>query len=72
VDDLVADGVHGLLVAPRDPAGLATAARRLLRDPQAAAGLGETARRRVLERYTLGRIAADVDRLYRRVLREGR
>ena len=72
VDDLVTDGVHGLLVAPRDPAGLAAAARRLLRDPQAAAGLGEAARRRVLDRYTLGRIAADVDRLYRRVLREGR
>ena len=69
VDDLVTDGVTGLLTDPRDPAGLAGAARRLLRDPQAAERLGETARRRVFERHTLVRIADDVDRLYRRVLR---
>jgi len=69
IDDLVTDDVTGLLVEPRDAAGLAAAARRLLRDKETAERLGEAARRLVLRRHTLGRIAQDTDRLYRRVLR---
>jgi glycosyltransferase involved in cell wall biosynthesis len=68
VDEVVTDGVTGLLVEPRDPAGVARALLRLLRDPREAARLGEAARRRVLDRYALGRIAVEFDRLYRRVL----
>ena len=69
VDDLLDHEATGLLVAPRDPAGIAVAARRLLRDPDAAGRMGEEAQRRVMRRHGLDRIAADVDRLYRRVLR---
>jgi glycosyltransferase involved in cell wall biosynthesis len=68
VDEVVTDGITGLLVAPRDPEDLARALLRLLRDPREGARLGEAARRRVLDRYALGRIATEFDRLYRRVL----
>jgi glycosyltransferase involved in cell wall biosynthesis len=64
----VTDGVTGLLVAPRDAEGTAAAILRLLRDPAEAARLGDAARRRVHERYALGRVADQFDRLYRRVL----
>jgi glycosyltransferase involved in cell wall biosynthesis len=43
--ELVADGVTGRLVAPRDPAALAAAAIDLLRDPALRARLGATAAR---------------------------
>lgn len=43
---LVADGVDGLLVRPRDPAGVAAAVARLLSDPDLAEGLSRAARRR--------------------------
>jgi glycosyltransferase involved in cell wall biosynthesis len=72
VDEVVTDGVHGLLVEPRDAAGTARALLRLLRDPGEAARLGEAARRRVLDRYSLGRVANEFDRLYRRILGGGR
>jgi L-malate glycosyltransferase len=49
---LIDDGVHGLLVPPGDPAALAAAIDRLLRDPALAARLGIAARRRVEERYS--------------------
>lgn len=41
---LVADGVDGLLVRPRDPAGAAGAVARLLSDPDLAEGLSRAAR----------------------------
>ena len=68
VDEAVTDGVTGLLVAPRDVEGTAAALLRLLRDPAEAARLGDAARCRVHERYALGRVADQFDRLYRRVL----
>lgn len=50
--DLIADGVHGLLVPPRDAGRLATAIGRLLDDRALAQRLGAAARRRALERYS--------------------
>jgi glycosyltransferase involved in cell wall biosynthesis len=49
---LIEDGVHGLLVPPGDPAGLAKAVARLLSDRELAARLGQAARRRVEQRYS--------------------
>jgi glycosyltransferase involved in cell wall biosynthesis len=51
--EVVADGETGLLVPPRDPAALAAALRRVLDDEALARRLGETARRRVEEQFTL-------------------
>ena len=48
IPDAVLDGETGLLVPPDDPAALAEAARRILRDPAEARRLGEAGRQRVL------------------------
>jgi glycosyltransferase involved in cell wall biosynthesis len=45
--ELVADGVTGLLVPPRDPVRLAAAIRELVSDPERRRALGEAARTRV-------------------------
>lgn len=47
IPELIEDGRTGLLVPPGDPAALAAAADRLLRDPAGAAALGARARRGV-------------------------
>jgi glycosyltransferase involved in cell wall biosynthesis len=52
VPELIEDGVHGLLVPPGDPAALATAILRLLREPGLATSLATAARQRVHERYS--------------------
>jgi glycosyltransferase involved in cell wall biosynthesis len=51
--DAVEDGVTGLLVPPRDPAALRAACERLLADPDLCKRLGEAARERALERFSL-------------------
>jgi starch synthase len=44
--DLIGDGVHGLLVPPGDPDGLAEALASLLLDPERRASMGEAGRER--------------------------
>ncbi|MEU3349564.1 GT4 family glycosyltransferase PelF [Streptomyces sp. NPDC006700] len=48
-------GDTGVVVPPRDPAAMAAAALRLLRDPGRRAAMGEAARLRVIEQFTLRR-----------------
>lgn len=62
----VDDGVHGLLVAEKDPAALAGAVTALLDDPERARALGEAGRRRVLDELNWGAVARRHDELYRR------
>jgi glycosyltransferase involved in cell wall biosynthesis len=51
-EELIEDGVHGLLVPPGDSERLAEAIGRLLDDRALARRLGEAARRRALEGYS--------------------
>lgn len=51
VAEVVEDGVTGLVVPPESPDALASATLRLARDRELAARLGETGRRRVVDRY---------------------
>jgi glycosyltransferase involved in cell wall biosynthesis len=67
--DVIADGVHGLLVPERDPQALALAVSRLLEDRGLARTLGERARRRVLEELTWDAAAERFERAYERALR---
>ncbi len=51
ISDIVADGETGLLVPPRDTAGLSAAMLRLLDDPELAARLGRAGRERMVRLF---------------------
>ena len=51
VREVLDDGIDGLLVAEADPAALADALERLLRDPPATARMASAARKAALERH---------------------
>jgi glycosyltransferase involved in cell wall biosynthesis len=64
VPEVVADGVHALLVGPRDPAMLASALSMLLTNRRLARELGDGARKNVLRRHTPEQRAMTLTRLY--------
>jgi glycosyltransferase involved in cell wall biosynthesis len=70
--DSVVPGRTGLLVPPRDPAALASAAAALLGDPILRAALGRAGRRRAQHWYDWGRIAAQTETVYLRLAGEAR
>jgi glycosyltransferase involved in cell wall biosynthesis len=51
--EIVEHGRSGLLIDPRDPAGMAETMLHILAEPQLGRALGEQARRRVVERYPI-------------------
>lgn len=63
-DMLVEPGLSGWLVGTEDPSGLADAVRRVMADPLAAQAMGERARQRVLDNFSLAREAAGIARVY--------
>ena len=65
VPDVVRDGVDGYVVEPGDVEALAARLSALAADPGLRERMGAAGRGRVLERYGVGRLLADVDRLYR-------
>lgn len=71
IPDVMQDGVHGLLVKPRDASGLARALARLDDDRPGLASMAEAGRARVLEAYTVDRLAGDFRRLYAELVAEG-
>ncbi len=68
VAELVEDGVTGLLVPSRDPIALAGALERLLRDPARAREMGDAARRRAIERFSVARQVSRLLELWTRIL----
>jgi glycosyltransferase involved in cell wall biosynthesis len=70
--EAVEDGVSGLLVPPRDSAALARAIRRILEDRELAARLGQAARRRVVDRFSMERMVGETERLYVSLLAQAR
>ncbi|MGQ9517444.1 MAG: glycosyltransferase [Anaerolineae bacterium] len=64
-------GETGLVVPPADPKSLAHAIRTLLADADMRWRMGEAARRRVEEEFTLERMAAGVEHVYAEVLGTG-
>ncbi len=60
IPELVENGVTGLLVPPRDTAALADALSRIVTQPALRQELGQAARRRAVEKFSLSR---QVDRL---------
>jgi glycosyltransferase involved in cell wall biosynthesis len=68
VPDVVRDGVDGLLVEPGSTSALAERLAQLAGEPELGRRLGAAGRERVLERYGVGRLLDDVDRLYRETM----
>jgi len=66
--ELIEHGVHGLLVPPGDPKGLAAAVDRLLGDPELAASLGSAARARVAERFGLDLMVRRHEEFYEKLV----
>ena len=68
VPDVVRDGEDGFLVEAGATGDLADRLGRLARDPALRAQMGKRGRERVLPRYAVERLVADVDDLYRSLL----
>ena len=68
--EVVAHGMTGTLVPPKDPPALAEAVAELLADPDLRQRYGEAGRRRYLEHFTSRRMAQDTRRVYEDVLAE--
>jgi glycosyltransferase involved in cell wall biosynthesis len=66
--DIVEDRISGRLVEPRNSDQLADAIADLLANPGMAKKMGERARERVLTHFSLDRMIADYDALYRELL----
>lgn len=65
--DLVADGDAGLVVPSGDRAAIAAALVELLSDPERARALGEAARRRVVDSFSLERMTRAYESIYEEV-----
>ncbi len=70
--EAVTDGVTGLLVPPGDIPAMAEATCHILRHPGLATALGQAARRRIDERYSVDRMVEATQQLYVDLLRERR
>lgn len=64
IPDVVVDGRHGLLVAPRDIHAIAKAITRLAADPGRLAEMSKECRQRIAGGYSLQRLVGDFSRLY--------
>ena len=62
--ELIRDGETGFLVPPRDPAALATAIQRLLNDPPRAQAMGQQAKARISELFSVDTMVAATQQLY--------
>lgn len=68
--ELVLDGETGFLVPPADPPELAEALWRLLQSPRLRHRMGQAARVRVEENFTLEKKIAQTEAVYRRLLED--
>lgn len=68
IPEVLAEGVAGILVEPRDVEGLTEALRRLVCDPGLRCRLGKAGRKRVEEEYSLEIVCARAKEAYRRVI----
>ncbi len=68
--DVVLDGETGLLVPPGDHEALAAALARLAVDAAERRRMGRAGRRRVVEQYSLDRMAREYERLYDDLVRQ--
>lgn len=66
--ELIEDDETGYLVPPKDPRGLAEAVLRVIRDEGRRAAMGDAARRRLEQHFTLDRSVAETQRVLEEVI----
>jgi glycosyltransferase involved in cell wall biosynthesis len=66
--EVLVGGVSGLLVPPGDPRALVVSISSLLDNPRLASRLGESARRTVLERFSVEQMVSATEELYMQLL----
>ncbi|MGH8880219.1 MAG: glycosyltransferase, partial [Stackebrandtia sp.] len=69
--EIITDGVDGLLTEPGDIAGYAAGLRRLMADPALRHTMSQAARK-TADRYSPGRVGAEYDELFGKLLRAKR
>jgi glycosyltransferase involved in cell wall biosynthesis len=69
IPDVMEDGVHGLFVPLRNPQALAEAICRLDNDRALIRRMGESSRQRIVNYYTIDRLADDFGRTYLDILK---
>jgi starch synthase len=67
--EIVLHGETGILVPPKDPAGLAQAVISLLKDPHLCSEMGQRGRQRACRRFRIEETAAKTAQLYEQLLR---
>jgi glycosyltransferase involved in cell wall biosynthesis len=72
VPDLIENGVHGLLVPPREHRALADAIASLLADPRRAHALGANARARRRSEFDIGTFVRRLEDLYEELVEQSR
>lgn len=65
---MIDDGVNGALVAPEDPQAMALRLAEYVDSPRLVESHGSAAREKVEARFSLARMMAAYDQLYRRML----
>lgn len=64
VEEMIEEGKDGLLVSYDDPLDLAETVLKLLGDPELCRAMGEKGKRKVEERYEIGRVSAKLEDLF--------
>jgi glycosyltransferase involved in cell wall biosynthesis len=64
IPDVIQDQLHGLFVPPHDPRALADAIERLHRDRASLQRMALAGRQRIVDRYSVDRLAAEFQQLY--------
>src|SRR5687768_17970326 len=70
IEDIVEDGVTGIITQPRDPAALADAIAKLADDPELRMRLGRNAQRKYLVQFDPQRIGRQMLEVYQSLVSE--
>lgn len=68
IPEVVQDQVHGVFVPPRDPEAIADALERLHHDRASLQRMAIAGRKRIVDQYTVARLAHEFQHLYRSLL----
>jgi len=69
ITEQISDGKEGLLVPPKDSIRLAEAIIKLIRDRELAKSLGTSARKKVEAEFSVEKMVAETERVYRSLIR---